>query len=83
LQHVPKAPGDDPLKLGVLGLADHRVRLAAARLPVGEDGAIVALQDVLNQRVGCLAVDEGLLRLLREDRIVGETLQIIRLLRLA
>ena len=56
------------------------MRFATARLPVSEDCAIVALQDVLHERIGGLAIDEGLLRLFGEDCIVGETFEIIRLL---
>ena len=71
---------DDALQFAVVWEADHGVRFAAAGLPVGKHCAIVALKDVLDQLVGRFAVEVRLLGGLRENGVVGETLDVVRLL---
>lgn len=50
----------------------HGVRLAAGRLTVGEDGAVVALEDVLDNGLGGVVVHILLLGLLAEDAVERE-----------
>lgn len=53
--------------------------LAAAGLAIGEDGSIITLKYILDERVGSFGIDVALQTVIREYMIVGETLQILRL----
>lgn len=54
-KHVLDGSRDDA-RLLALGVALHGVRLARARLPIGNDAGVVALQHVQNRRLRTLAV---------------------------
>lgn len=47
VKDVLEAAGDDAAEVGRVWVPLHRVRLAAARLPVREDGAVEALKDAV------------------------------------
>ena len=55
-----ESSGDDSLGLLALVASHHGMGLSASGLSVCEDGAIVAFQDIVDQRKGTLFVDEGL-----------------------
>ena len=46
VEDVVDDPGYDALQVRVVDDALHRVGLARRRLPVGEDGAVVAVEDI-------------------------------------
>jgi len=52
--------------------AHHRVRLAATGLAVGENGAVVAADDRLDEREGRLIVDLSLSGVNAIDRIISK-----------
>ena len=60
LKDVAEASRDDALKVRIIRLANHRVRLTAASLAIGKDRTIIALKDVFNQRKRRFAVHQGL-----------------------
>lgn len=62
---------DDALVVAISEFAKHGVGFAWARLPIGEDGAIVAIEDVLDCIAAYGIVDLVLLLLGREDPIEG------------
>ena len=55
-----ESSGDDPLGLLALVASHHGMGLSASGLPVCEDGAVVAFQNIIDQGKGTLLVDEGL-----------------------
>ena len=65
--------GDDASSLFRLVAAHHRVRLAAARLPVREDGPVVPVQHAVHQRKRALLVDQVLRAVGCEHAVEGET----------
>ena len=77
LKDVAEASRDDALKVRIIRLANHRVRLTAASLAIGKDCTIIALKNVFDQRKRRFAVHQGLFWSLIEDGIIGETLDII------
>jgi hypothetical protein len=77
LQDVAETARNYALQLLAFGLAHHGMRLATAGLSVGEDSAVVAFQDVGDQRKGGLAVDQGLLGRFCEDGVIGEALEVV------
>ena len=62
LKDVVEGAGHDSLQHLVIGDTCDRESLACSGLTVGKDGAIVALDDILTDRVGCLSEDFGLFR---------------------
>jgi hypothetical protein len=71
---LAKGSGDDSLALFALATAHHRVSFTAASLPVGEDCAVVAIENTVNEGECGLLVDQGLGALRPEYVIVREAL---------
>lgn len=55
-----ESSGDDSLGLLAIVASHHCMGLSTSCLPIGEDGAIVAFKDIVDQGKGTLLVDEGL-----------------------
>lgn len=72
-EDVVEGVGDDAALVLVALDTDHGVGLAAACLPVGEDGAVIALHDRLHEPESAFVVDAPLGRVPVVDRIVGES----------
>ena len=72
VHYMLESAGNDPLELLICWVADHAVSFAAACLSVGENGAIIPLDDILDQPEGRLVVYLYLSWLFAEDIIVGE-----------
>lgn len=60
----------------------HSMRLTCACLTIGEDGTVVALQNVLNDGCGRLLVDLTLIRIVSIGHIEGELFGVIAAARL-
>ena len=71
---LTEGAGDDAAWLLSLGCAHHGVGLAAAGLPIREDGAIVAFDDAVDEREGSLLVDIALCGVGAEYVVEGEWL---------
>lgn len=51
----------------------HRVSFTTTRLPIGENCAIVTIEDTIDEGEGRLLVDEALGTIISKDIVVGET----------
>lgn len=73
-EYVLESIRNDASLGGVVFVAHHSVGLATAGLPVGEDGAVVALDDRFHEGKGTLIVDLPLRGVPVVHRVVGEDL---------
>lgn len=70
--YLTEGTGYNAARLLTVSTAHHRMGLAAACLPIGEDGAIVSIKYTLDQRKGALLIDRALRRFGGEYAIEGE-----------
>lgn len=73
----------DAFQFLTLLISHHREGFPAACLPIGEDGAVVTLDNRLHQTEHSLLVYGSLGTVRRIDRIIGEVLHVVLLGRLA
>lgn len=71
---LAEGPWDDPFGLFRLIASHYCMRFAAARLPVGKDGAIVSIEYAVDEGECTLLVDQTLSRIGCEYKIEGEAL---------
>lgn len=68
---------NDPSGVLVLVSSHHGMSLSAPGLSVGEDGAVVSLDDVVDERESALFVDKSLRALRAEDIVKGKGLGLL------
>ena len=76
---MPERSRDDSLQLLHIDSTHHRMGLATARLPIGEDGSVVAQEDVLYKAICSFRVYKLLCRVLGKHMIKSEIFCVVRI----
>lgn len=71
-----KRVGNNSFRLWRVRVADHRVGLARARLPVSQDGSIVSLEYFVDDRPSCVDIQVDL-EAAKENEIKCEAVEML------